>query len=172
MTGLDDQTHRIIEVAVMLTDWNFKKLDEYHQVVFQEQKYLDAMDEWCTKTHGESGLTKAVAKGKPLDEAEKELLELIDRHYAPDERVVIAGNSVGNDKRFIDAQMPKLASRLHYRIVDISSFKEVFVNRYGIEFEKKNTHRALDDIVESIEELKAYLFHVSAKPIEPKPKAP
>ena len=90
-----------------------------------------------------------------------------------EERVVVVGNSVGNDKRFIDKLMPEVARKLHYRLIDVSSFKEVFREKYGLKFEKKNTHRAVGDILESIAELKYYLSFVnptqSAKPMSSTP---
>ena len=161
MTGLDAVNDVIIEVAVVVTDINFKTLEEYHQVVHQPQEKLDGMDDWCKKTHGDSGLSAAVPTGKPLEKVEDELLDLIKRHYDTNDRVIIAGNSVGNDKMFIDRTMPRFSKKLHYRIIDISSFKEVFKSKYKIEFKKKNSHRALDDIYESIRELECYLSHVT-----------
>lgn len=160
MTGLDHERDHILEVAVILTDWNFNVLDQYHEVVYQPDHILDLMGEWCRKTHGESGLTEKVRNGRMLDKVEEEIIKLIDKYYKADDRVILAGNSVGNDKRFIDAYMRELSTRLHYRIIDVSSFKEVFNQKYNIRFEKKETHRALDDILESIEELKTYLEYV------------
>jgi len=160
MTGLDDTVDKILEVAVVVTDLNFKTLEEYHRVVFQPQQVLDQMNDWCKKTHGESGLTAAVPNGTPLEQVEKELLALIDRHYSASERVLLAGNSVGNDKRFLDRYMLELAKRLHYRLVDVTSFKEIFREKYKIQFEKKNAHRAVGDIYESIRELEHYLSFV------------
>jgi oligoribonuclease len=159
MTGLDEAVHAILEVALVITDTDFKSLEEYHQVVFQPPETLALMDNWCQSQHGASGLTKAVAKGKSLAEVEQELLNIVEKHYDAKEQVVLCGNSVGNDKRFLDKYMPTLAKRLHYRIIDVSSFKEVLRNKYGLVHEKKNTHRALDDIYESITELKSYLSH-------------
>ena len=165
MTGLDENAHRIIEVAVIITDVEFKVLEEYHRVVFQPPEVLAAMDDWCKKTHGASGLTAAIPQGTPLAEVEKDLVAIVERHYRKDERVVLTGNSVGNDKRFLDKYLPDLAKRLHYRLIDVSSFKEIFRDRYGFEFRKKSgNHRALDDIRESIEELKGYLAHVKIDP--------
>jgi oligoribonuclease len=116
---------------------------------------------WFTNpTHGESGLTAAVAKGTPLNTIEHELTQLIGRHFSPSERVVLTGNSVGNDKRFIDKYLPEVAKRLHYRLIDVSSFKEVFREKYGLHFQKENNHRAVEDIHESIRELKYYLSFV------------
>ena len=78
--------------------------------------------------------------------------------------MVLVGNSVGNDRRFIDRFMPEVAKRLHYRLIDVSSFKEVFRNKYGLSFQKKNAHRAVGDILESIHELKFYLSFVNPTP--------
>jgi oligoribonuclease len=160
MTGLDESVDTILEVAVVVTDYDFGKLQEYHSVVFQPPEVLEKMNDWCKRTHGESGLTAAVPHGKPLQQVEKELLEIINKFYAPQERVVLVGNSVGNDKRFIDKFMPEVAKRLHYRLIDVSSYKEIYQNKYGLKFEKKNSHRAVDDIYESIGELKYYLSFV------------
>lgn len=160
MSGLDEIKERILEVAVVITDLDFNPLDEFHRIVYQPQEVLDGMDEWNTRTHGESGLTAAVPNGTPIEQVESELLVLCDKHYKSGERIVLCGNSVGNDKRFLDRYMPELAKRLHYRIIDVSSFKEIFREKYGVKFEKGNAHRAVDDIHESIRELKLYLSHV------------
>lgn len=160
MTGLDETVDRILEVAVIVTDVNFQALESYHRVVFQPPEVLEKMNDWCKKTHGESGLTAAVPQGIPLETVEKELIALVERHYGSAERVVLAGNSVGNDKRFMDKYLPALARRLHYRLIDVSSFKEVFREKYGISFSKESSHRALEDIQQSIDELKFYLSHV------------
>jgi oligoribonuclease len=160
MTGLDDLKDSILEVAAIVTDVELKPLEEYHRVVFQPPEVLENMNDWCKKTHGESGLTAAVPQGTPLPQVEKELLELIARHFSEKDRPVLCGNSIGNDRRFIDRYTPELARRLHYRMIDVSSFKEVFRDRYQIEFKKKNSHRAVDDILESIHELEHYLSYV------------
>jgi oligoribonuclease len=160
MTGLDEKTDSILEVAAVITDVELKPLEEYHRVVYQTPEVLAGMNDWCKKTHGESGLTAAVPSGTPLDQVEKELLALLDRHYSAQDRIVLAGNSVGNDRRFIDQYLPLLAKRLHYRLIDVSSFKEIYRERYGIAFPKGNAHRAVDDIHESIRELAFYLSYV------------
>ena len=160
MTGLDDQTDSILEVAAVVTDIELKPLEEYHRVVFQPKEVLDGMNDWCKKTHGESGLTAAVPQGTPLQTVEAELVALFSRHWSGGDRIVLAGNSVGNDRRFIDRYMPLVAKRLHYRLIDVSSFKEIFRERYNIGFPKGNAHRAVDDIHESIRELSFYLSFV------------
>lgn len=160
MTGLDEHVDSILEVAVVITDMNFQILEQYHRIVYQPKDVLDRMNDWCKKTHGESGLTAAVPNGTPLDQVERELLALILKHYPSTERVVLAGNSVNNDKRFLDKYLPDLAKRLHYRLIDVSSFKEIFRDKYGVQFQKKNSHRAVDDILESVRELEHYLSFV------------
>jgi oligoribonuclease len=161
MTGLDENVDTILEVAVVITDYDFNVLEQYHRVVYQPQEVLDRMNDWCKRTHGESGLTAAVPNGMPLDQVDKELVAIINKFYAPQERVVIVGNSVGNDQRFINKYMTEVAKRLHYRLIDVSSFKEIYRDKYGLKFDKKNTHRAVDDILESIAELKFYLSFVN-----------
>lgn len=160
MTGLDDIKDRVLEVAVVITDLDLKPLEQYHRVVFQPPEVLENMNDWCKETHGKSGLTAEVPKGTPIDVVEKELLALIGRHYSPQDRVVLVGNSVGNDKRFIDRYMPDLSKKLHYRLIDVSSFKEIYREKFNIGFSKGNAHRAVDDIHESIRELGFYLSFV------------
>lgn len=160
MTGLDEKVDHILEIAVAITDSELKIVDTYETVVFQPQSVLDGMNDWCKKTHGESGLTALVPTGKPLAQVEQEALALADKYFSAKDRIVLCGNSVGNDKRFIDAYMPALAARLHYRIVDVSSFKEIFRERWGVQFNKGNAHRAIGDIQESIAELSHYLSFV------------
>lgn len=163
MTGLDPIKDRILEVAIVITDLDLKTLDTYHAVVYQPQEFLAGMDKWCTDTHGKSGLTKEVASGRPLEKVESEVVDLVIRHFGKD-KIVLCGNSVGQDRKFIEGYMPKLSALLHYRLTDISSFKEVFRNKYGIEFKKKDSHRAAPDIHESIAELAHYLSFVTGKP--------
>jgi oligoribonuclease len=161
MTGLDDLTDKILEIAVVVTDVELKPVESYHRIVFQPPEVVEGMNDWCKKTHGESGLTALIPSGTPLATVEKEVLELIGRHFPANERVVLCGNSVGNDKRFIDRYMPEAAKRLHYRLIDVSSFKEVFREKYSVSFQKANAHRAIDDIHESIRELSFYLSYVN-----------
>ena len=162
MTGLDDAKDVILEVAATVTDFDFNVIESLDRVVHQPQSALDGMDDWCKRTHGASGLTEKVKTGAPLADVEKELVALADRHFKKDDKIVLCGNSVGNDRRFIDRYLPAFAKRLHYRLIDVSSFKEIFRAKYGVKVEKKNAHRALDDILESINELKTYLSFVQA----------
>lgn len=160
MTGLDDQNDHILEVAIVITDIDFKPLEEYHRIVFQPPEILNRMDDFVRGLHTKSGLVQAIPNGVRLEQVEKEILELINRHYDKKDRIVLAGNSVGNDKRFVDRYLLQVAQRLHYRLIDVSSYKEIFRDKYQVSFQKQNTHRALEDIHESIRELSHYLSFV------------
>lgn len=157
MTGLDPVRCRILEVAAVVTDLDLSILGETDAVVRQPRKVLDGMDPWCVKTHGASGLTKASASGRPLKEVEAELVAFVKKHFRRGERPVLCGNSIHQDRKFIDRYLKKLAALLHYRMVDVTSFKEILRSKHGLEFEKRETHRARDDIHESIAELRYYL---------------
>jgi oligoribonuclease len=168
MTGLNDQHDHIVEVAIVITDLDFKPLEEYHRIVFQSPEILSRMDDFVRNLHAKSGLTAAIPNGSPLHVVEQEILQLISRHYSPKDRIVLAGNSVGNDKRFIDRYLTEVAKRLHYRLIDVSSYKEIFREKYNLNFQKQNTHRAVEDIHESIKELCYYLSFVQV-PSHPTP---
>lgn len=168
MTGLDVEKEVIIEVAAIITDWQFNELDTYHAVVKQPQEYIDRMDAWNTEHHGASGLTALIPSGKDQDQVENELLAMISKHFGSSnrERPIIAGNSIAQDRLFISKYMKSLNEALHYRMLDVSSWKIVFNEKYKIKYEKQNTHRALDDIRESISELK---YYVGLTTLTPKP---
>lgn len=160
MSGLDPESCRILEVAAIITNGKFESLATYQAIVYQTPEVLGKMDAWCTQTHGKSGLTAAVATGKPESQVEQEILTLLSIHFGEQDRPILCGNSIFQDRKFIDKYWPALSRKLHYRMLDVSSFKIVFKDLFKIEFEKKGGHRALDDIEESIAELKAYLAHV------------
>ena len=157
MSGLDVENCRILEVAAIVTDLKLNELGCYEAIVYQEPEVLDAMDDWCTKQHGKSGLTAAVAKGTPEREVESGLLDLVDQFWTKKDRPVLAGNSIATDRDFVRKWMPTFSARLHYRLLDVSSFKVILKARYGVSFDKKGSHRALGDIRESIAELNHYL---------------
>ncbi len=159
MTGLDIEKEVIIETGAIVTDWDFKRLDEYHAVVKQPQAFLDRMDDWNKKHHGESGLTALVPNGKDSDVVEQDLIRLIDQHFGKDP-AVLAGNSIFQDRIFVNKYWPKLSTRLHYRMLDVTSWKIVMQTKFGVKVNKNNTHRAVDDIQESINELATYLKYV------------
>jgi len=158
MTGLDVEKEVVIEAAAIVTDLQLAELDTYETVVRQPQSYLDAMDDWNREHHGASGLTARVPTGREPSAVEDDLLALAAKHFtAP---AVLAGNSIAQDRLFINRGFPRLAAKLHYRMLDVTSWKVILSARFGLQFEKKKAHRALDDIRESIAELRFYLEHV------------
>lgn len=159
MSGLTPEKDRILEVALIVTNTDFEALETYETIVYQDATVLSSMDEWCTKHHTQSGLVDKVAQGKKESDVEKDLMTIISK-YCKKNNAILAGNSIGQDRKFIDIWMPNLANLLHYRMLDVSSFKIVFENIYHKNFEKQKKHRAIDDILESIGELKYYLNFV------------
>jgi oligoribonuclease len=163
MTGLDVEREVVIEVAAIVTDYNFKEIAIYHSIIKQPQSFIDGMDEWNTSHHGASGLTAQIASGRMPSLVEADLIAFIDTHMGP-EPAVLAGNSIGQDRLFINRHFPKLAARLHYRMMDVTAWKIMMTERFGLKYQKKGAHRAIDDIRESISEMEFYLRRVQASP--------
>lgn len=160
MTGLNVDTEVILEVAAIVTDSQFKELATYETVVKQPQIYLDRMDDWNKKHHSESGLVAKVPQGKEPNEVQSDLSQLASEFFKDKKnKPIIAGNSIAQDRLFINKYLPDFAQLLHYRTLDVTSWKIIF-NARNIEFKKQNKHRALDDIRESIAELKFYMSHL------------
>ena len=167
MSGLDPESCRILEIATVVTDGELNLLAEGPDlVVHQPGEVLDAMDEWNTVHHGQSGLTAAVrASQVSVAEAERLTLEFLAGHTAPGISP-LCGNSIGQDRLFISRYMKKLDAFLHYRSVDVSSIKELSLRWYP-DLEppaKSKAHRALGDILESIEELRFYRKEIFRRP--------
>lgn len=160
MTGLDPEKERIIEVATLITDNDLNLIAEGPVIaVHQPEHLLAGMDEWNQKTHGESGLVARVRQS-PIDtrEAERRTLAFLQAHVAPGSSPM-CGNSVHQDRRFLEREMPELLDFFHYRNLDVSTLKELAKrwNPAALKgFEKRNTHQALDDIRESLAELAHY----------------
>lgn len=159
MSGLDPDTCHILELAAVVTDANLNVLEQGESiVVHQPDEILTTMDAWCIEHHGKSGLTDRVrASQVSLEEAERSVLALVARHTSAGVSP-LCGNSIDLDRRFIARYMPQLAAHLDDRILDVSSVKELARRWYpGVSAPpKKDRHRALDDILESIEELRFY----------------
>jgi len=159
MTGLNPEKEVIIEVAAIITDFNLREIATYHAVVKQPQSYLDGMDEWNTTHHGDSGLTAQVPNGRQPSLVEDDLLALVDKVMGS-EPAIIAGNSIGQDRAFINRHFTRLAARLHYRMLDVTAWKIMMNDRFGVKYKKKGAHRAIDDIRESLAEMQLYLDQV------------
>ena len=163
MTGLNPDTDRIIEVAVVVTDPHLNILAEGPVfAIHQSDEILDGMDAWNKGTHGRSGLIDRV-KASTVSEADAETA-LIDflKHFVPAGKSPMCGNTICQDRRFMARGMPKLEAFFHYRNLDVSTLKEL-CRRWKPElvsgFKKHQKHTALADILESIEELKYYREH-------------
>ena len=159
MTGLDIAKEKIIEVGAIITDTSLNEISNFHEVVFQNQELLDNMDDWNKKHHGASGLIEKIPKAKKETEVEKLLCDWCKEHF--DEPIILAGNSIGQDRLFLEKYFKEFSKLLHYRQLDVTSFKLPFMIA-GLSFTKKNTHRAVDDIKESIAEFKFYWSHFKA----------
>jgi oligoribonuclease len=166
MTGLDINNCTIIEIATVITDNELNILATGPNLAIKtDEKYLEVMDEWNTTHHNESGLVERVRNSKfDLELAEKMTLDFV-AEYVESGMAPLCGNSIWNDRKFLEKFMPSLASYLHYRMIDVSTIKEL-VKRWYPEKElyvKKAKHLALDDILESIEELKYFRNQIFEK---------
>ncbi len=163
MTGLSPKNDRIIEISTMITDMHLNIVAEGPElVIHQSDERLEKMDKWNQKTHGESGLIELV-RASTVDEKEAERQTLVFlRRYAAKNRSPLCGNSVCQDRRFLDRYMPQVSAFLHYRHLDVSTVKEL-AKRWRRELieDKKSAskHRARDDILDSIKELRQYRDH-------------
>ena len=157
MTGLDPLKDVIIEVAVEVTDFDFKTLASYEAVIKHSDEILENMNDWSKDQHAKSGLVERIkTEGREENEVVHELVGFIRAQFG-DEPAVLAGNSIHNDRGFISHWWPEVESLLHYRMLDVSSYKIIMQTKYGIDFKKKEVHRAFDDIQASIAELQHYL---------------
>lgn len=157
MTGLDPKNDVIIEIAAEVTDFDFKTLASYEAVIKQPKEKMDGMNEWCQQQHTASGLLQRIKdEGREEKEVIHELVGFITAEFG-EEPAVLAGNSIHNDRTFIKACWPEVDGLLHYRMLDVSSFKILMQSKYDVKFSKKEVHRAFDDIQASIAELQHYL---------------
>lgn len=165
MTGLDPIKDRILEVAVIATDWDCNEIATYQAVVKVDENLIQTRmvgEFWEKYTLIKAALIEQNATGNSGDAVENELLAFIEKHFAANERVVLAGNSIHQDRKFIEQAWHRLNARLHYRMLDVSAWKIVFNGKYKKMFTKPEVHRAMDDIRGSIQELNYYLGKVKA----------
>lgn len=171
MTGLDPLKDRILEVAIIVTDFDFNEAETYESVIFQEETLVEQrmkQSPWYENSYGkrkkvgtvydmakESGLLNKIANGKPEETVVEEIVDLIKRNFKG--TAILAGNSIHQDRRFIRQWWPSVDELLHYRMLDVTSFKIFMHGKYGNEFKKNNMHKALEDIRGSIQELSYYI---------------
>ena len=158
MTGLDPEKDKILEVAAIATDMNLEPIATYEAVVKVDENLMKermVSDFWEKNKKSYDALMAQNKDGKPVETVEKDLLGFIKKHFGKE--VYLAGNSIHQDRKFIEREMPELNKKLHYRMLDVSAWKIYFENALNRKFTKPENHRALDDINGSIEELKWYL---------------
>lgn len=166
MTGLDPVKDRILEVACIVTDWDFNEIASYAAVKrvgsrLMKKRMVGAF--WDEFPEVRDELIAQNQTGMNGRTVENELLAFIDEHFSGEAKVLLAGNSIHQDRRFIANEWTRLDERLHYRMLDVSAWKVVFEGKYKKKFAKPEAHRALDDIRGSIEELQYYLKKVRDK---------
>ena len=168
MTGLEPEKDVLLEVAVEVTDFQFKTLGSYEARFKQSKKtVLNRMQKniwWRDFPENRDDFVDKLNEGQDPAEIEKELLAFVKKHFG-DEPAILAGNSIHNDRNFVKYWLPNFDLKLHYRMLDVSALKIVMQGKYGVEFEKQEVHRAFDDIQASVAELQFYLDWLKAQKI-------
>lgn len=158
MTGLDPERDRILELAAIATDWDLEPMADMAAVVKVPESLMKERmvgEFWEKNAESCAELMKQNAEGEDVTVVEQKLLDFIDENFG--DEVILAGNSIHQDRKFIDREWPRVSARLHYRMLDVSAWKVVMEGKYRKKFMKREMHRALDDIKGSIDELKWYL---------------
>ncbi|AKS26367.1 putative oligoribonuclease [Diachasmimorpha longicaudata entomopoxvirus] len=167
MTGLDPETDNILEIGCFITNDALEITSPiFHMIIHNSDDILKSMDKWCKKTHTKNGLITEVMNSKTsLEVAEKKLIQFFKAHASSDKAIILAGNSIYIDKGFLCEHMPRLYPMLHYRVIDVSSFAEIFkrVNpqKYAQRPKKRCIHRAVNDIKDSLAEMQYYKSFIS-----------
>ncbi len=157
MTGLDVNKDVILEVAAEITDFEFNTIASYQACIKRSTEELGRMSDWSMEHHSSSGLIERIkTSGREESAVQHELVGFISAQFGS-EAAILSGNSIHNDRNFIRHWWPEVDALLHYRMLDVSSFKIIMQAKYGIFFEKKEVHRAFDDIQASIAEFQYYL---------------
>ncbi|MFZ4511177.1 MAG: oligoribonuclease [Candidatus Nanopelagicales bacterium] len=173
MTGLDLAKDQLVEIAVIVTEADLTELDSGISIIIRpdDLSILEGMDPVVVDMHTSSGLLELIPDGIPLAEAEEQVLAYVRQHVPDARKAPLAGSSVYVDRGFLSRDMPELDAHLHYRLVDVSSVKEIsrrwYPRAYFNSPEKKGNHRALGDIRESIAELRYYRDAVFVPPPGP-----
>jgi len=166
MTGLDVEKDVILEIAIEITDANLQTIATYESRIKQNKSVvLDRMQKnvwWQGYPQNRDDFVKNLDDAKPLAVAEREIVAIIEQHFGA-ESAVLSGNSIYNDRKFIFHYMKELELKLHYRMLDVSSFKVLMQAKYNEVFEKDSAHRAYEDVQASIAELQYYLDWFEAK---------
>ena len=162
MTGLYPSEDLILEVAAIVTDWDFNEIASYHGIVKNKmteikKRMIKNASFWDVNGDSKKSLLEQNRNGKSLSKIESELIKFVNKNINTKEPILLCGNSIHMDRRFIIEKWPKLDTKLHYRMLDVSAWKVVFEGKFNKKYLKPDMHRALDDIRGSIAELKYYL---------------
>jgi oligoribonuclease len=167
MTGLDPRKDRILEIAAIITDPNLKEIATYESTIVHDEALIkNTLQEntwWAKRPEAIKEILAAMRHGKPEHEVENDLYTLVEKYFMPHEPVYLAGNSIRVDRSSIDYWMPKFSGLLHYRMLDVTAFKLWWIAQGGKEYKKSENHRALEDIRESIAELRYYSDKMNLK---------
>ena len=160
MTGLDPKEDRILEVAAIATDWDFKEIARFEAVQKVDIKLIQRRmvgEFWEKFPEVREQLMAQNESGEAANRVENELMSFVGKNFEDKKLVLLAGNSIHQDRKFIEREWKKFEGRLHYRMLDVSAWKVVFDGKYKKKFSKPEAHRAMEDIQGSIEELRYYL---------------
>ncbi|MGI6612233.1 MAG: oligoribonuclease [Candidatus Nanosyncoccaceae bacterium] len=169
MTGLDPTTDKILELALVVTDWQLQETGTLELVVKQPTEFVKKCFQasfWQEQSEVAAALLAQNENGLPLEEVEDKIIQFVQQQFSvdnPSGDIILAGNTVRVDRAFVDEYLPRFAEYLHYRTLDVSSFKVLFDARYGKIFPKAEDHRALSDIRGSIAELKYFMRFIKEK---------
>lgn len=166
MTGLDPEKDRILEIGAIATGWDLEPMAEMAGVVKVSEALMKRRmvgEFWEKNKDSYEALMAQNKWGKPCVEVEKDVLAFMDKYFGKE--IILAGNSIHQDRKFIDREWPEVAKRLHYRMLDVSAWKVYFEGAKGKKFVKPEKHRAMDDILGSIEELRWYLTFLSERKV-------
>jgi oligoribonuclease len=167
MTGLDARTDKIVEVACIATDWKLREVASFNANVKWSRTLLAKKmtgEFWEKNAATREALIKASVEGTELAKVEQRLVDFVAKNFAKPTKnrpIYLAGNSVHQDRKFLEAEMPEFDKLFHYRLLDVSALKIIFGHMYKMKVKKPNAHRAEDDIRGSIDELKMYLEKIS-----------
>lgn len=161
MTGLEPTIDKPLEIAAIATDWDFNEIASFESGIAQPpeaiQPLLDVNPFYVKHAANKRALLELCAISPDIAVVERQLSDFVKAHFDTTRPVLLAGNSIHQDRRFIRAYLPFFDQLLHYRMLDVSAWKVVLEGKFGREFKKKESHRALDDIRESVAELQFYL---------------